>query len=94
MSLPLEFALGLEQFERGEFFAAHETWERLWLKTTGPERVLVQGLVQAAAARHLRDQGRFVGWERMRSRALAKLEPFGVAWCGFDVARVAQALRA
>jgi predicted metal-dependent hydrolase len=49
---------GRAAFNRGEFFAAHELWEEAWRKLEGPERVMVQGLIQIAAGLHHLQQGR------------------------------------
>jgi predicted metal-dependent hydrolase len=40
---------GVHAFNAGEFFAAHEVWEELWLDSVGPGKQLLQGLVQIAA---------------------------------------------
>lgn len=40
---------GIDEFNAGNFFTAHEIWEELWLETVGPEKLLLQGLVQVAA---------------------------------------------
>ncbi|CAN5480175.1 hypothetical protein BH20CHL7_BH20CHL7_02680 [soil metagenome] len=42
---------GLELYERGEAFEAHEAWEPAWMGTADvAERALVQGLIKLAAA--------------------------------------------
>jgi predicted metal-dependent hydrolase len=44
-------ALGLEHYERGEAFEAHEAWEPAWMGTDDvAERALLQGLIKLAAA--------------------------------------------
>lgn len=43
-----EFLHGVEQFNRGEFFESHDTWEELWKMAHGEERLLLQGLIQIA----------------------------------------------
>lgn len=46
------FRRGVEQFNRGEFFDAHETWEMLWLHATGRDKIFLQATIQIAAAFH------------------------------------------
>jgi hypothetical protein len=47
------FWRGATLFDRGEYFAAHEAWEVRWLVSTdSSERLLLQGLIQVAAAFH------------------------------------------
>jgi predicted metal-dependent hydrolase len=44
---------GIDLFNEGKFFEAHEAWEPLWLKTEDPlEKQLFQGLIMAAGAFH------------------------------------------
>jgi hypothetical protein len=45
-------AEGLRRYEAGEFFAAHEAWESLWLESQEPEKTFLQGLIQVTAAFH------------------------------------------
>jgi predicted metal-dependent hydrolase len=47
-------ALGGDAFNGGNFHAAHEHWERVWLDLAGAERRWVQGLIQVAVALHKR----------------------------------------
>ena len=45
------FAAGLEAYERGDVFLAHELLEPAWMGTLDlPERELIQGLIKLAAA--------------------------------------------
>lgn len=41
---------GVALFNRQEFFEAHDAWEDYWLNTHGDDRLLLQGLIQTAAA--------------------------------------------
>jgi hypothetical protein len=44
-------AAGLEAYERGDFFEAHEELEPAWMASPDPaERALLQGLIKVAAA--------------------------------------------
>ncbi len=45
-------AEGLQRYHAGEFFAAHESWESLWLVAEEPEKTFLQGLIQVTAAFH------------------------------------------
>ena len=45
------YAAGLEAYDRGDFFLAHELLEPAWMGTNDlPERELYQGLIKLAAA--------------------------------------------
>ena len=91
------FWRGAALFDRGDYFDAHEVWEERWLSTGEPnERLLLQGLIQVAAAFHKR----FVSHsqasaERLLGRGLTKLaacDPAGVP--GFELTAFCRALHA
>jgi len=47
----LAYAAGLDAYDRGDFFLAHELLEPAWMGTNDlPERELYQGLIKLAAA--------------------------------------------
>ncbi|RMG17913.1 MAG: DUF309 domain-containing protein [Planctomycetota bacterium] len=78
---------GLRLASRREYFAAHELLEAAWQDLPpGPERDLVQGVVQLCVAlEHLR-RGNALGAQRVWGRAQARL-PRGVPpLAGVDVA--------
>jgi predicted metal-dependent hydrolase len=47
-----ELEPGRAAFNRGEYFLAHELWERVWRESAGDDRLHVQGLIQIAAGLH------------------------------------------
>jgi len=65
---------GIDLFESGAYFRAHEEFEALWLASQGPARRLYQGLVQAAAGLLKSERGEPVGAGRLLRRALANIE--------------------
>ncbi len=50
--LPPLVLKGLEQFNAGEYFEAHETLEQAWNAEPGPVRALYQAVLQVAVAYH------------------------------------------
>lgn len=48
-----DYEEGWSLYEARRFFDAHEAWERLWLRSAGPEQRFVQGLIQLTAGCHL-----------------------------------------
>jgi hypothetical protein len=69
------FWRGAALFDRGDYFEAHEVWEERWLSTGEPnERLLLQGLIQVAAAFHKLIVSRsLASAERLLDRGLTKL---------------------
>lgn len=49
-----ELQAGARLFNAGEWWEAHEAWEAVWARATGPERTFVQALILLAAALHKR----------------------------------------
>ncbi len=43
---------GIDLFNSGEFWEAHERWEEIWQRETRSTRSFYQGLIQIAAAYH------------------------------------------
>jgi hypothetical protein len=72
------FASGIEHFNRGEFFAAHEAWEEIWRSTTPEPRDLFQGLIQVAVGlHHFLVLGRIAPARTTLAKGRGRLEPFG-----------------
>jgi predicted metal-dependent hydrolase len=77
---------GVRLFNRGRYLAAQEVWEAAWRGAEGPERSLLEGLVQLAGGLHLRTRRRATrGAEHLVAQALATLEDFRPAASGLDV---------
>lgn len=79
---------GIEQFNRGEFFAAHETWESVWLEASGPDKIFLQGIIQIAAAFHHWRGGNAQGTLSLLRRGLDKLTIFPREYRGVCVDRL------
>jgi uncharacterized protein len=82
---------GIDAFNAGEFFAAHEIWEALWLESVGPEKQLLQGLVQVAAGYAKVESGMRSGALKLLSRGVARIrscQPLasGLHWAAFAAA--------
>ena len=41
---------GIELFNEGEYFEAHEAWEEIWHMAAGPRHAFYQGMIQCAVA--------------------------------------------
>jgi len=88
------FMRGVEAFNAGRFFVAHEIWEALWNDTVGPERSLVQGLVQIAAGYAKVESGIRGGALKLLTRGVALMQPFTPAGMGLDLAALAESVSA
>jgi len=85
---------GIELFNRGDFYDAHETWEDVWRSTTPEPKDLFQGLIQVAAGMHqILDLHRTAGPRTTLAKARRRLEPYLPAALGLDVAGLLEAVR-
>jgi predicted metal-dependent hydrolase len=81
------FARGVGLFNQQKFFEAHETWEEIWKKSEGDERIFLQGMIQAAAAllHAARHNGR--GALLLFKKCCSKLDRFPAVWMRIDLER-------
>ncbi len=75
-------AAGIEEFNAGNYYEAHEIWEALWLEVVGEEKVCYQSLVQIAAGYHKLSIGEVSGARKLLQRGLQRLSAFGPAAYG------------
>jgi predicted metal-dependent hydrolase len=86
-------AEGLRHYNAGEFFAAHESWESVWLTTPPPEKTFLQGLIQVTVAFHHLQRGNTLGATRLLTAALRKLEPHAPSFCGISTTPLCDDIR-
>ena len=91
-SHPELYLKGLELFNRGDYFEAHEVLEDLWRVTEGPDRRFYQGLIQFAVVLHHLRNGNAVGARNIGATCLRHLEPYRPRWRGLSVEELLQAL--
>jgi len=88
------FALGVELFNRGQFWEAHEAWEQIWREREEESRIFFQGIIQAAAAFHLVfESPRAAGARNNCVKALTILEVFPVRFLGINVDELRENLK-
>ncbi|MFY9688705.1 MAG: DUF309 domain-containing protein [Candidatus Acidiferrales bacterium] len=68
-----KFERGVDDFNAGRFFEAHEIWEELWLAAAETEKTFLQGLIQVTAAFHHHARGNARGRQSLLEAGLAKL---------------------
>lgn len=88
-----KFQKGIEQFNSGRFFEAHETWEEIWLAAPEPEKTFLQGLIQTAAAFHHYGRGNLGGAESLLVSGVVKLLRFPGDYRGLNLAALRAAAK-
>ncbi len=86
-------AEGLALYEAGEFFAAHEAWESVWLGTQQPEKMFLQGLIQVTAAFYHLQRNNPLGTARLLEASLLRLERYPEAFGGISVSLLCSDIR-
>ena len=89
------YLAGIEHFNAGDYFEAHEVWEEAWLVEKGSARQALHGLIQIAAALHKASRGeRPRGCRLLLKWGTAKLGELPDSCCGFALERLRLRLRA
>ncbi len=71
-SIDYLFWRGVELFNSGEYFDAHEEWEELWSEFNLPDRFFIQGLIQTTVSFYHLSTGNLKGSRNLIVRALDK----------------------
>jgi uncharacterized protein len=79
------YLAGIELFNRGEFFEAHEVWEDLWHECGSADRRFYQALIQAAVAAYHWSRGNATGAKRLYHSGRKYMEPFRPTYMGLAI---------
>jgi len=53
LTYPVEYIAGIDLYNAGEYHAAHDAWEELWMGPVAPdEKLFLQAMIQSAVAFH------------------------------------------
>lgn len=88
------FRIGIELFNSGEYFEAHEALEDAWRAAPAADKQFLQGMVQAAVGMHHLHAANYIGARGVLARAIRNLEPYSPTRAGVDVERLLTSLRA
>jgi predicted metal-dependent hydrolase len=83
--------IGIEHFNAGRYFQAHEAWETAWHPSPDAERDFWQGITQIAVGFTHRARGNARGAVTLLRRGAARLGTYGAVHRGFPVAELARA---
>ena len=82
------FARGVQLFNAGRHFDAHEEWEHLWRSCPQSDRRFVQSLIHAAVALYQWGRGHATAARTQLARGTAKAAEYPPAHLGVDAARL------
>jgi predicted metal-dependent hydrolase len=82
------FYVGLEQFNRGEYFEQHESLEEIWIDDPRPLRRLYQGILKIGVGFYKLRLGNYRGTVNHINGGIAYLERFPDGCLGMQIARL------
>jgi uncharacterized protein len=85
---------GINFFNAGQYFEAHEAWEDLWRESGGQLRLFYQALVQAAVGMHHLSRNNLNGARAQLAKSLDKLEQYPETFCRIDNSKLIADLQA
>jgi predicted metal-dependent hydrolase len=80
------YLAGIDHFNRGDYFDAHEVWEDLWHNCVPSDRLFYQSLIQAAVALYHWGNSNRSGASRLYASGLEKMSGYRPIHHGLDVA--------
>ncbi|HMP53415.1 MAG TPA: DUF309 domain-containing protein [Candidatus Melainabacteria bacterium] len=83
--LQAEFRLGIEQYNRREFFECHESLESVWKQYLETDRKLIQGIIQVAVAYYHLERDNFEGCRKLLDRGLGRLRKYRPSHLGLNM---------
>jgi hypothetical protein len=92
---PEGYLKGIELFNEGHFWHAHEQWEACWLESKEPAYTFYKGIIQAAGALYQwKRKHNLRGLHRNWYKSRAKLEHLPLTYMGIDIPRFVDAMNA
>jgi uncharacterized protein len=84
-SLPDEFWTGIEQFNRGEYYACHDTLEAIWIESSTSDKNFYQGILQVAVALYHLGNANWRGCVILMGEGLNRLQRYESDYGGINV---------
>ena len=79
------FKIGMKLFNTCQWYKSHDVFEEIWHETGGPERQLLQGILQVAVAQVHLENSNINGATILYGEALGRLKRFKLANLGLDI---------
>ena len=79
------FETGMKLFNSCQWYKSHDVFEEIWHETGGPERQLLQGILQVAVAQVHLENSNINGATILYGEALGRLKRFKLADLGLDI---------
>jgi len=87
------FQDGWRLFNKQEWYPCHDAFESLWFETSGPDRGILQGLLQIAVAHLHLERGNRQGAIMLLGEGLGRLRRAGDEALGIDLSTLRHTVR-
>jgi uncharacterized protein len=87
------FYEGIQEFNQGRYFEAHDVLEDLWQGYREPDRVFLQALIHSAVGLYHLENDNVKGARSQLSKACSKFEPYQPAHHGVNLESLCAALK-
>ena len=88
------FQRGLAEYEKGDYYEAHEAWEDLWSDYNFPDRKFIQGLIQLSVSFVHLGNGNMVGAKSLLKKCQDKFSDFSDVQRGINLPELKSAIEA
>ena len=79
------FEIGMKLFNSCQWYKSHDVFEEIWHETGGPDRQILQGILQVAVAQVHLENSNINGAMILYGEALGRLKRFQLANLGLDI---------
>ena len=79
------FEIGMKLFNSCQWYKSHDVFEEIWHETGGPERQLLQGILQVAVAQVHLENSNINGATILYGEALGRLKRYQLNNLGLDI---------
>jgi len=86
-----DFQHGIDEFNRGNFYACHDTLEAIWFEADSGERNFYQGILQIAVACYHLDSANWQGAATLLGEGTYRLRRYLPNHAGLEVSRLYEA---
>jgi uncharacterized protein len=83
--LPPQFWQGVAEFQKGEYYACHDTLEALWIEAQEPDKTFFQGVLQIAVACYHLSQQNWRGAVILLGEGMYRLSTYQPHYSEIDV---------
>lgn len=80
------FWQGIDEFNRQEFYACHDTFEALWMDSVEPQKTFYQGILQIAVGCYHLENGNGRGATILLGEGIRRLHSYPDDYEGIDLA--------